>query len=59
MRTRKREEKRREAGLRIPALKIATNLEAVNTPTNNLSTFEPLDDKIENLGKSRLKSRIK
>jgi hypothetical protein len=54
-RTRKREEKRREAGLKIPAVKMATNREAVNTPTNSRSTFDAVDDKRVNLGKSRLK----
>jgi hypothetical protein len=54
VRTRKSDANRTEAGLKIPAVKMATNLEAVKTPTNIRSTFEAVEDKTAILGKSLL-----
>ena len=57
--TRNREAKRSDAGEKIPAVKMATNLEAVKTPTNIRSTFAVEDDKTENFGKRRLQDKLK
>ncbi len=54
VRTRKSDANRTEAGLKIPAVKMATNLDAVKTPTNIRSTFEAVEDKTAILGRSLL-----
>ena len=38
---------------------MATNLDAVKTPTNIRSTFAVEDDKTENFGKRRLQDKLK